>query len=176
MDSLKHMCRLLSMKKKQIAPHKGGIDPDCEEDISSDYEVNSNEGDHSSGEMDSSYDTYERDDVPDNENEIDDVVPDKDESDDLPYDDEDIANDDVHIRNKRGPARGKKQIQKWKKQPGKVEVMYNKLGMPIGDPADDISTLCGVLARSTIPITYNNWKLVPQDLKERVWETINVSF
>lgn len=163
------------MKKKPIVPQKGGIDPDCDEDISSDYKIETDEDEHSSEEMDSSNGKDEKDAVAANENESDDELGGKDESDESPYDDEDIADDDGKSHSTRGPARGKIQINNWRKNPGRVEVMYNNLGMPIGDAGTDISTLCGVLARSTIPITYNNWNSVPEELKERIWETINVS-
>lgn len=165
------------MKKKHDVAPKGGIDPaDYDDDSNSEYQIETDEDEQSIEENESSFEKDGSDELPaDNESDQE-LLADKDVSDDSPYDDKDNSQDDGTRHNKRGPARGKRQIQKWKHQPGRVEVMYNKLGMPIGDPANDISTLCGVLARSTIPITYNNWRAVPNELKERIWETITVSF
>lgn len=84
-------------------------------------------------------------------------------------------NDESQPQHNRGPVTGKKQTGKRKRDGGKTKVEYNSLGVPIGEPGDDLSTLVGVLARSAIPITYNDWRNVPQELKERIWETVNVS-
>lgn len=75
----------------------------------------------------------------------------------------------------RGPTVGKKQTRESIKQSGKIKVEYNRLGMMVGKHANDISSLSGVLARTSVPITYDDWRLVPKEIKERVWDIVNVS-
>lgn len=96
--------------------------------------------------------------------------------DDLDLKDEDKEIDDVDkTQVKRGPTIGRKQIKKKKRSGGKIEVKYNKYGVPVREVSVDLSTLVGVLARSCVPIIYDDWRKVPKETKDRIWETLNVS-
>lgn len=53
----------------------------------------------------------------------------------------------------------------------RMEVTYNKKGQPIGLGGKRLATFIGVMARTTVPITYDTWKDVPLSLKEIIWNT-----
>lgn len=76
----------------------------------------------------------------------------------------------------RGPTLGKKQTKESIKRSGKIKVEYNRMGMMVGKPATDISSLCGVLARTSVPINYDDWRSVPDEIKARLWDIVTVSF
>ncbi|GAY53699.1 hypothetical protein CUMW_151080, partial [Citrus unshiu] len=46
------------------------------------------------------------------------------------------------------------------------------LGVLVGEEAIELATYIGVLARTSIPILYNDWRRVPDDTKERLWESV----
>jgi hypothetical protein len=56
----------------------------------------------------------------------------------------------------------------------RMEVTYNKRGQPIGLGGKRLATFIGVMARTTIPITYDTWKDVPLSLKEIIWSMVQV--
>lgn len=58
----------------------------------------------------------------------------------------------------------------------KEEVEFNKNGQPIGKIAIEMQSYIGVLARKEIKISYKKWKLVPKEVKDTIWELVNVSF
>ena len=53
-------------------------------------------------------------------------------------------------------------------------VKYNSLGVPVGEEAIELATYIGVLACASIQIIYNDWRRVPNDTKERLWESVKV--
>lgn len=73
----------------------------------------------------------------------------------------------------RGGTVGSEQNKK-RKRSGRFVVKYNSLGVPVGEEAIELATYIGVLARTSIPILYNDWRRVPDDTKERLWESVKV--
>ena len=57
----------------------------------------------------------------------------------------------------------------------KIEVQFDSKGRPIGKEAAQLQSYVGVLAREKVKITYDNWKKVPSNVKEMIWESVNVS-
>lgn len=57
----------------------------------------------------------------------------------------------------------------------KRTVEYNELGQPIGDGSITLSSYCGCVGRSFVPITYDDWRKVPDEVKEKCWIAISVS-
>ncbi|KAK9901816.1 hypothetical protein M0R45_001949 [Rubus argutus] len=58
----------------------------------------------------------------------------------------------------------------------RMEVIYNKRGQLIGLGGKWLATFIGVMARSTVPITYDTWTNVPLSLKEMIWSMVQKSF
>ena len=58
----------------------------------------------------------------------------------------------------------------------KREVQFDSKGRPIGEEAAKLQSYVGVLAHEKVKITYDTWKKVPADVKEMIWESVNVSF
>ncbi|XP_040368433.1 uncharacterized protein LOC112190008 [Rosa chinensis] len=58
----------------------------------------------------------------------------------------------------------------------RMEVTYNKKGQPIGLGGKRLATFIGVMARTTIPITYETWPAVKKSLKEMIWSMVQKSF
>lgn len=56
----------------------------------------------------------------------------------------------------------------------KKEVLYNKRWQPLGKAAREMQSYIGVLARTKIKITHKNWKAVPKEEKNKVWEVVEV--
>lgn len=56
-----------------------------------------------------------------------------------------------------------------------LKVEFNNRGQPIGENAVKMQSSLGQIVREKVPITYNTWKHVPIDIKERVWEAVNVN-
>ncbi|GAY56303.1 hypothetical protein CUMW_170840 [Citrus unshiu] len=46
----------------------------------------------------------------------------------------------------------------------------------VGEEAIELATYIGVLARTSILILYNDWRRVPDDTNERLWESVKVYF
>ena len=76
-------------------------------------------------------------------------------------------------------SRGRTHLEKLSVQRGqgiKKEVQFDSKGRPIGKEAAELQSYVGVLAREKVRITYDSWKKVPGDVKENIWEAVNVSF
>ncbi|KAH6800800.1 hypothetical protein C2S52_001264, partial [Perilla frutescens var. hirtella] len=56
------------------------------------------------------------------------------------------------------------------------EVQFNKLGQPFGPFAAEMQSYIGLLARKEVKITYKTWKNVPTEVKELIWELVNLSY
>jgi len=57
----------------------------------------------------------------------------------------------------------------------KIEIHINERNQPIGPNSVKLSSLLGVLAREMVPINYSDWRKVSDQLKEDLWNIINVS-
>ncbi|KAL5547332.1 hypothetical protein UlMin_007019, partial [Ulmus minor] len=58
----------------------------------------------------------------------------------------------------------------------RVKVVFNSRGQPVGENGVELQSYIGVLARQTIPLTFREWREVPKELKEKIWEEIQVSY
>ncbi|XP_021832925.1 uncharacterized protein LOC110772766 [Prunus avium] len=90
----------------------------------------------------------------------------------------DHANEtDVKFNNKRTRGVTKKpQIAKNRSRGIKEIVQYNKKGQPHGKEHTDLESTLVMLARTTVPITYNDWREVPEDFKHKMWDYVEKSF
>jgi hypothetical protein len=56
----------------------------------------------------------------------------------------------------------------------KFKVTYNTTGNPNGRERHTLQSYIGMLARTMVPINVNSWPDVDADLKDRIWEDIQV--
>lgn len=75
---------------------------------------------------------------------------------------------------KRGICTNKKANKKFKGE--KIRVEWNNKGQPIGTPGTNLNTTTGCLARSSVPISFTDWRLVGEKLKDDIWASILVFF
>ncbi|KAK1550803.1 hypothetical protein Q3G72_025108 [Acer saccharum] len=54
----------------------------------------------------------------------------------------------------------------------KPVVQYNDMGVMVGEVKTDLVSIIGILARTTIPITYDDWRCVPRHIKDKLWEYV----
>lgn len=66
-----------------------------------------------------------------------------------------------HIVNRT--LRGKKSV-----------VEFNPKGVPFGKVAAEMASYIGVLVRTTVPIIVESWPKVDKDLKNDIWESVEV--
>ena len=59
---------------------------------------------------------------------------------------------------------------------GKIRVEFNKFGVAIGQWSTKMASRTGVLVRHHLPLSFNDWRLVPSEYKDNIWNEINVSF
>lgn len=57
----------------------------------------------------------------------------------------------------------------------KEVVEFNVRGQPIGRVAAEMQSYIGLLARQEVKISYKTWKMVPKEVKDIIWEHVNVS-
>ncbi|KAA0040642.1 uncharacterized protein E6C27_scaffold555G00030 [Cucumis melo var. makuwa] len=55
-------------------------------------------------------------------------------------------------------------------------VEYNELGQPIGESATKLKSFIGTTVRVHVPISYQSWKDVPTELKNKIYELIEGGF
>eukprot|EP00261_Vitis_vinifera_P021375 XP_010652578.2 PREDICTED: uncharacterized protein LOC104879870 [Vitis vinifera] len=58
----------------------------------------------------------------------------------------------------------------------KLPVKYNLDGIFIGESAVHLTSYLGVLARTMVPIRYKTWHVVPKQLKDKLWDSIETVF
>ena len=75
--------------------------------------------------------------------------------------------------NKKG--RGVTKCEKINNLEEKIKIHINERNQQIGPNSVNISSLLGVLAREMVPINYSDWRKVSDQLKEDLWNIINVS-
>ena len=56
-----------------------------------------------------------------------------------------------------------------------IEIHINERNQPIGANSVKLSSLVGVLTREMFPINYSDWRKVSGQLKEDLWNIINMS-
>ena len=57
----------------------------------------------------------------------------------------------------------------------KLPVKYNLDGIFIRESAVHLTSYLGVLARTMVPIRYKTWHVVPKQLKDKLWDSIEVT-
>ncbi|KAI5326175.1 hypothetical protein L3X38_035249 [Prunus dulcis] len=55
-------------------------------------------------------------------------------------------------------------------------VEYNKRGKGIGQAHSETLSYIGVLARSRVPLVDKKWSQIPKDVKEQIWEAVDMAF
>ncbi|VVA40022.1 PREDICTED: PRUPE_6G193600, partial [Prunus dulcis] len=55
-------------------------------------------------------------------------------------------------------------------------VEYNKRGKGIGQAHSEMHSYIGVLARSRVPLVDMKWAQIPKDIKEQIWEAVDMAF
>ncbi|KAI5343998.1 hypothetical protein L3X38_011875 [Prunus dulcis] len=55
-------------------------------------------------------------------------------------------------------------------------VEYNKRGKGIGQAHSEMQSYIGVLARSRVPLVDKKWSQIPKDIKEQIWEAVDMDF
>ncbi|BBN67984.1 hypothetical protein Prudu_243S000100 [Prunus dulcis] len=55
-------------------------------------------------------------------------------------------------------------------------VEYNKRGKGIGQAHSEMQSYIGVLARSRVPLVDMKWSQIPKDIKEQIWEAVDMAF
>ncbi|RVW69555.1 hypothetical protein CK203_059353 [Vitis vinifera] len=74
-------------------------------------------------------------------------------------------------RKYRGMTR-KHMIIKNRSKGVKLSVKYNLDGILIGESAVHLTSYLGMLARTMVPIRYEIWHVVPKQLKDKLWDSI----
>ncbi|KAA0047122.1 transposase [Cucumis melo var. makuwa] len=58
----------------------------------------------------------------------------------------------------------------------KFPIQFNEHGQPVGATSKKMQSYIGVCVRQQIPITYNSWKEVLNELKDKIYDCISMSF
>ncbi|KAL6269496.1 hypothetical protein ACE6H2_026407 [Prunus campanulata] len=58
----------------------------------------------------------------------------------------------------------------------KPVVEYNEEGKPYGRAHNEMQSYIGVLARSRVPLVDKKWVQISKDIKEQIWEAVDMSF
>ncbi|KAI5348375.1 hypothetical protein L3X38_001262 [Prunus dulcis] len=67
-------------------------------------------------------------------------------------------------------------VVKRKLQKVRPIVEYNKMGKGIGQAHIEMQSYIGVLARSRVPLVDKKWSQIPKDVKEHIWEAVDMAF
>ncbi|CAL8990770.1 unnamed protein product, partial [Prunus brigantina] len=67
-------------------------------------------------------------------------------------------------------------VVKRKLQKIKPIVEYNKRGKGIGQAHIEMQSYIGVLARYRVPLVDKKWAEIPKDIKEQIWEAVDMAF
>ncbi|CAL2257583.1 unnamed protein product [Prunus armeniaca] len=67
-------------------------------------------------------------------------------------------------------------VVKRKFQKIKPVVEYNKRGKGCGPAHTEMQSYIGVLARSRVPLVDKKWAEIPKDIKEQIWEAVDMAF
>ncbi|KAL6566614.1 hypothetical protein OROMI_015018 [Orobanche minor] len=93
---------------------------------------------------------------------------------------EELSNDVVKsevgtVKPSRGPTSMWKLVAS-KSLGKKVKVRYDGLGRALYEDYKQLQSYIGHVARSMVSISINNWRLVPKDIKKKLWEEISNTF
>lgn len=77
--------------------------------------------------------------------------------------------------NRRGPTH-MKSLDRHRSKGLKKDIELTPLEQPIGPSKSSYQSYLGVLVRDKVDITYACWKGVPKEVKDRIWDSVNVSY
>lgn len=78
-------------------------------------------------------------------------------------------------RRTRGPT-NMHEITRDSNEGQKRVIEYNEDGQPIGTNAAKLKSFIGTCVRHHVPIIYDNWKMVPSEIKEKIYNLIKVLY
>ena len=76
-------------------------------------------------------------------------------------------------KKKRGPTR-MKYITRFSSEGRKIVIQYSELDQPIGPNATNLKSFIGTTVRFHVPFTYSIWHAIPKEMKEKIYELIEV--
>ena len=90
-------------------------------------------------------------------------------------DDGDIVGEDEITSEKRfrGPTL-KLEIAKKRSEGAKIHIEYNNDGDGVGEGYIQLVSYLDVLARTMVPVYHTDWRVVPIQLKEKLWDCVKV--
>ncbi|CBI15228.3 unnamed protein product, partial [Vitis vinifera] len=71
----------------------------------------------------------------------------------------------------RGPTL-KPEIAKKRSEGLKIDIQYNDDGEGVGEGYVQLVSYMGVLARTMVPVYHTEWRVVPVELKEKLWDCV----
>ncbi|KAL6272412.1 hypothetical protein ACE6H2_023104 [Prunus campanulata] len=77
-------------------------------------------------------------------------------------------------KSSRGISTMPRVVRKYQKINTVVE--YNKRRKPYGPAHTEMQSYIGVLARSRVPLVDKKWAEIPKDIKEQIWEAVDMAF
>ncbi|KAL6312401.1 hypothetical protein AAG906_020013 [Vitis piasezkii] len=75
----------------------------------------------------------------------------------------------------RGPT-VKPEIAKKRSEGVKIDIQYNDDGEGVGEGYVQLVSYLGVLARTMVPVYHTDWRVVPVELKEKLWDCVKGAF
>ncbi|KAL9677957.1 hypothetical protein QQ045_015795 [Rhodiola kirilowii] len=79
-------------------------------------------------------------------------------------------------RHNKGPVYMAKLIKQHIVAGTKITINFDSKGNPKGKKGDTWRSFLGIMARSRVLITYNDWRKVPDHYKETLWRDATVIF
>ena len=73
----------------------------------------------------------------------------------------------------RGPII-KPEIVKRRSEGVKIDIQYYDDGEGVGEGYVQLVSYLGVLARTMVPVYHTDWRVVPVELKEKLWDCVKV--
>ncbi|KAL0540212.1 hypothetical protein IC582_024445 [Cucumis melo] len=74
-------------------------------------------------------------------------------------------------KRKPGPTE-MKEITRARSEGQKLVIQYNELGQAIGQNATKLKSFIGTIMRFHVPITYFDWSMVPNEIKDKIFVLI----
>ena len=68
----------------------------------------------------------------------------------------------------------KLEIAKKRTERAKIQIEYNNDGDGVGEGYVQLVSYLGVLARTMVPVYHTDWRVVPIQLKEKLWDCVKV--
>ncbi|KAI3497512.1 hypothetical protein L1887_40175 [Cichorium endivia] len=90
----------------------------------------------------------------------------------------DEPNIDSRTIQKKRQGRGPTRCVKLLNTVGRIKVLTNELGQPVGSEASQLTSFLGLTARdgNMAPLIYPSWSKVPEENKENMWQKVLMKF